>query len=76
MDKQKLQINKDVDQESSKVGFLFLFAIVLIGSSGIFAPTFYPGESNQRVQELDYKQGTTFTSNRQTGRYLKIPSRF
>ena len=76
MNKQKREQNNDANRENSTVAFLFVFAVVLIGSSSILAPAFHASESDKQAGELSYLEGTVLGHNRQTGRYLKVPSRF
>lgn len=72
MNKVKKEIERIVHASEAKAGILFVAAVLVIGSS-TFLPSLYLSE---RASELSNLAGQFAPQNKQTGRYLKMPSRF
>ncbi|MEM7465895.1 MAG: hypothetical protein AAF387_03320 [Pseudomonadota bacterium] len=72
----KPENDRDYDQHSGRAAVLFVVGVIVIGSSSILPPAFFGEVRSDKSYELVDVNGKTVTINRQTGRYLKVPSRF
>lgn len=73
--KNLLNLTKD-DNEGSKVAFLFVFFTVLIGSSAFLPTEIFQDTDSGRGVDSSTSSAYVVDINKQTGRYLKMPSRF
>ena len=67
--------NDQHDKENSRAAVLFVAAVLIIGTSSFLPPTFFESTQNDGVYQME-NSGPVLSSNRQTGRYLRAPSRF
>ncbi|MGR8949856.1 MAG: hypothetical protein ACU84Q_17570 [Gammaproteobacteria bacterium] len=72
-DRKDKQVN---DSQSSRAALLFVAAVVFIGSSSFLPPAFFGDAETGQGGKLENFEGNFASYNRQTGRYLKMPSRF
>ena len=67
--------NYEHDKENSRAAVLFVAAVLIIGSSSFLPPAFFDNALNEHSYELE-NSDSVVSNNRQTGRYLRAPSRF
>lgn len=67
--------NYEHDKENSRAAVLFVAAVLIIGSSSFLPSAFFDSTQNGHSVELENSDSVS-PINRQTGRYLRTPSRF